>query len=310
MLIRHKCPICKNEKNKNIFSISYKSKKIKKYLSEFYNGMIVGEDLNSIIKMSYTLKECVECKFIYQEHILDERLNKKLYEIWCGTEVSNETKKKLDRYYYKRLACEINYISTFFQKPSSEIKVLDFGMGWGRWALMAKAHGMDVHGYEISIRRIEEAEKNGIIVIDNSRIPNGDFDIINCDNVLEHVADPGAIIEYLCTGLKIGGIIKIAVPYKFNIRSKIRKYGEKSDFINLNGFNQVAPLEHINYYSKKTFETLAKRANLVVYEESILNQYANNVLMDSNFFLVIKHFLRPIARKLGYGNYIFLKRQS
>ena len=45
----------------------------------------------------------------------------------------------------------------------------------------------------------------------------GQFDVVVCQDVLEHVMDPKTVIDSLCGMLKLGGVIYIQIPNKYGI---------------------------------------------------------------------------------------------
>ena len=48
----------------------------------------------------------------------------------------------------------MNLISSLCQKKSKEIKILEFGSGWGFWSRLAKSLNYDIEAIEISGSRI------------------------------------------------------------------------------------------------------------------------------------------------------------
>ena len=54
------------------------------------------------------------------------------------------------------------------QKPR-DVKVLDFGMGWGHYCIASNAVGFDVYGSELSDVRIKYAQNNGVKLIKNTK---------------------------------------------------------------------------------------------------------------------------------------------
>lgn len=89
--------------------------------------------------------------------------------------------------------------------------VLDFGCGIGTWSLAAKRAGALVLGVEVNpvTRQFAEwrADRHGMTlpVVPDLATVDGQFDVVHCWHVFEHVADPEALLDQLLTFLKPDG---------------------------------------------------------------------------------------------------------
>ncbi|MCX7591386.1 MAG: class I SAM-dependent methyltransferase [Kiritimatiellae bacterium] len=144
----------------------------------------------------------------------------------------------------------------------SRLSFLDFGMGWAEWALMARAFGCDAYGVEISEERIRHAEANGIKTFRPGGLPPGSFDIINANQVFEHVPDPLDTLRTLREALREGGVIKIAVPKTRDIYRRLKNGDWLADQHERRSLRAVAPLEHINFYRRETIRTMARKVGM------------------------------------------------
>ena len=107
--------------------------------------------------------------------------------------------------------------------PSSAKAILDVGCGKGRLGHSLKQQASDrkVYGIEYIPSMAAEAEKvlDGVILGDLQTIaisfPYEYFDCIIFADVLEHLADPAALLRKLRQHLKLSGIIVCSIP---NIR--------------------------------------------------------------------------------------------
>jgi 2-polyprenyl-3-methyl-5-hydroxy-6-metoxy-1,4-benzoquinol methylase len=113
-------------------------------------------------------------------------------------------------------------------------RTLDFGGGGGRNSLAIAARGADAHYVDIGIQNSAfmtfRARKRGLRVtvidplveidgrwvIDTAEAARrvGDFDLIICDNVLEHVPDYPRVLAKLAAALKPTGRILECTPWK------------------------------------------------------------------------------------------------
>ena len=75
MLVERKnCPICKLDKFKILYSLSYKDNLIQKFLKNYYNEGI-GPYLNELANYDYVILECLNCSLIFQKFIPDEKFS-------------------------------------------------------------------------------------------------------------------------------------------------------------------------------------------------------------------------------------------
>ena len=92
----------------------------------------------------------------------------------------------------------------------------------------------------------------------NSLIAKGThFDVINMDNILEHVIDPKTLLHQVHTLLKDNSIVIIKVPNDF---SYLQKYFWEHNIIKKTHW--VAPLGHISYFNKEGLISICNVAGL------------------------------------------------
>jgi SAM-dependent methyltransferase len=110
---------------------------------------------------------------------------------------------------YKAPARAVQQLNQFISaqsKAASQVKVLDWGCGRGRFVLWLREQGFDAYGVDIDPEPVNNGlplfEKNGhhnkplsVISADGRTIyPDGFFDFVMTDNVLEHVSDLGKVM--------------------------------------------------------------------------------------------------------------------
>jgi 2-polyprenyl-3-methyl-5-hydroxy-6-metoxy-1,4-benzoquinol methylase len=97
--------------------------------------------------------------------------------------------------------------------------MLDFGCGVGNFLKTAKQMGFQCHGVEYDPKVIEQAQKNSGVSVysfDELKSSGQKFDIIHLGDVLEHMAEPKAIMNELSTLLAKDGIFFIEGPLQNN----------------------------------------------------------------------------------------------
>ena len=108
-------------------------------------------------------------------------------------------------------------------------RILDVGAGTGTAVAAFRAAGHDAWGVEPSLRAVVVAEgrgTEGVVAgslddaLDNDLIPAGPYDVIRMSQVLEHVADPIALLQRLRSIIAPTGRLIVGVP---NLDSVARK---------------------------------------------------------------------------------------
>jgi SAM-dependent methyltransferase len=200
---------------------------------------------------------------VYQSEIPGPALSLKLYEEWIDPQKAFEVyEAPRDLAYFLALADEIANLIQHFNVAPAGLRALDFGMGWGFWCRMAMGLGCEAYGVEISPTRIKNAARRGIQVLRWEEIPNHQFDLINADQVFEHVPQPLETLRHLRQALKPGGLLKISVPDGRNAARNLRRWNWEAAAGSDDSLNSVAPLEHINCFTRKALVAMAARAGL------------------------------------------------
>jgi 2-polyprenyl-3-methyl-5-hydroxy-6-metoxy-1,4-benzoquinol methylase len=281
---------------------------ISDYLHDFYSpqGRI---ELEYFVGALYTLCECEICGMLFQQHIPNEDLLHRLYEYWidpnivCTQALNSESVP-----HFAFFAQEIMQVISWIGRCPASLSFFDFGMGWGKWALMAKAFGCNSYGTELSQQRTAYATSNGITAIAWDDIPRYQFDFINTSQVFEHLADPLGTLRHLGKALKTGGLIKISVPNGYDINRRLRVMDWTAPKETRNSLNAVAPLEHINCFRRRTFKVMAQAVGMEETFLPMLCQYRYTTNWNG-LKGTVRNLAIPIYRNvLKLPNYIFLRK--
>ncbi len=260
---RTSCPVCSSPASSNsLYSVPFSSEKIVNYLDSFYlpQGSV---NHNYLANAQYELVKCNTCELVYQRYIPNDFLMGLLYEKWIDPNII--LKKNVLNYslqYFKKNAEELCTILEHLTKKSSTVKMLDFGMGWGHWCMMAQAFGCEVYGLELSKTRISYAKERGIKILKWEDLKSFTFDFINTEQVFEHIAQPKETIIYLAKSLKAEGIVKLSVPNGKDFNKVLSKMDWNAPKGSEYSLNMVAPLEHINCFNNKALIRLGSEASL------------------------------------------------
>jgi 2-polyprenyl-3-methyl-5-hydroxy-6-metoxy-1,4-benzoquinol methylase len=297
------CPVCSSNHLRQLCDVPYIQGELQAYLRQAYGEII---DFSCLQNSSYSLMQCQECSLFFQKTVPTPKLMDILYNEWISSGQVSPPKQNLD--YYSLYAQDILQVFAFLRKPPATLEVFDFGMGWGRWLLMAKAFGCNVYGSDLSEQRLHHARSNSITPLTWDEIPAYQFDFINSDQVFEHLEDPKGTLAHLAKALKPGGIIKICVPNSSGIRYRLHQMDWAAPKGSLRSLNPVAPLEHINCFTRKAMLKLAEDALLQEVKIPLKIQYQYVTTWNSSK-RIARNLIMPLYRNvLGLQNYYLFQK--
>ena len=202
--------------------------------------------------------DCSECGFKHVVPIPTEDFLSEYYK--------NEFVKNRPQGFYKKMESDVPWLSIFYNEKydlfekyvkSKTPSILDIGSGLGYFLLCGKDRGWKVLGIEPSTDSCNYSKERGINVINdylNSKnsLTLGKFDVVHMHEVIEHLPDPGEMINIVKQMLNPGGILCIGSPNDFNPLQK--------SFVKASGSRQwwISPPEHINYFNFQSIEGLLK----------------------------------------------------
>jgi len=147
--------------------------------------------------------------------------------------------------------------------PASRRRLLDIGSGPGFFAQRAIERGFATEGIDPSRQACAHARSLDVPVTegfyDDEAVKKlGTFDAITLTNMLEHVADPIALLTRASKSLSSGGLICVTVPNDYNQLQETLRRG-----VGLKPW-WVAPPHHLNYF---TFSSLSNLLSRVGFKE-------------------------------------------
>lgn len=281
LIERQRCPYCEGFNFSSLFKKNYSSNILQEFLLSYYKN----RKLLDILKFNqYEIVECAECTGLFQKFIPDDKLSYHLYEKLISANDSFNKKNNITHTNFREYNFDAEIIKNLFKKDNNQIKILEFGCGWGFWAKFMKELNFDVETIEISETRIRYLEKNKIKNYKNMNELVKNYDLIFSNQALEHVSSPFQIIKNLYNRLNKGGVMYHKFPSSFLFKKKLSKnYKPKKDCAH--------PLEHINIFNKKCFEKMIKRIKLK--EENV----ENLGFINKTKFIKNKFFFNQIILK-------------
>lgn len=313
---RRVCPACGGSAMKEIFISRFDQPPISIYIMSFYGPYRIAELKDWV----YQLDECQECELVFQRYIGDESFLSEMYGNWLSTE-EHQTEAHaafahlLTIPHATRDGHELMWASKHLGKPLSNMRTLDYGMGWALWARIAKELGCESFGFDLSSVRMEAATQHGIKVLEADNFPAESFDFINTEQVFEHVPDPLALAVQLSMALRPGGILKVSVPNGADILHRLKIGNWAAEKGTKQSLNPVAPLEHINCFTEKSLVKMGAKVNLMPIPKNTFAQFAflshKGTINLRAAKETVKAFIRPWYRFHNRQSlYIWLQRAA
>lgn len=165
--------------------------------------------------------------------------------------------------------------------PPERRRLLDIGSGPGLFLARARERGWQTLGIEPSRQAAAYAQAMGLEIRNEFLTPAaldlGPFDAIHLSAVLEHIADPMAMLELAHAMLAPGGLLCIVVPNDYNpIQLAARKACGLAPW-------WIAPPHHINYFSPDSLKRCLQGCGFVDTELSTTFPIDLFLLMGDNY---------------------------
>jgi SAM-dependent methyltransferase len=250
-VLRDACINCKSRSLRELSSGSFDANP----LHDFIANDPWGENpIDYLRGQSWQYLECTECGTAFHGRILAPEWSARKFERWMTTgaierflQRSLTPQAVFDRaIHFTRRAMEIEVLTRDL-RDNRALRVLDFGCGDGEFIDLCALLGFDACGIERSAAR--KRGNRGTVYPRVEDLTGEPFHAITLYEVLEHLDDPGAILECLAPLLIPGGILLLETPDCSGSRS-IETRGD---------YDAIHPLEHINGFTPPTLRRFAER---------------------------------------------------
>ena len=178
--------------------------------------------------------------------------------------------KEANNYYNQTRSEVANFV------PSNIKSILDIGCSQGDFLKLVKEQtGAETWGIEVvteiaeeAINKIDHVLVGKIEELINS-IPNGYFDCISFNDVLEHLIEPIDVLKMMRFKLSENGIIIASIPnvrYFFNLRDLlIYKDWHYTD-------SGILDSTHIRFFTQKSMKRLFEEAGYIIIRQKGINK--------------------------------------
>jgi len=186
-----------------------------------------GNDEKNVVLQTwgkYEIRECPQCQLIFSWPMIPGDL-----EFYQKYPVYDNPNIQVSKNAYLAIAKK-KFNRRLLQMVPPQGKMLDIGCGNGAWVKVAMEAGIDAWGIDMNEQSINFGRK--VYMLDDTRLLIGRvedlyqdhkltsqlFDLITLFEVIEHVADPSALIRTLTPFLKPGGFLALSCPNEARIQ--------------------------------------------------------------------------------------------
>lgn len=139
------------------------------------------------------------------------------------------------------------------------LKLADFGCGWGDFLQAAAGEGIGLLGLEQDAIKLAHARSRGLKVTSDLETFSafGPCDVFVMNAVLEHVLNPGEILDKAHAMLKPGGLLALStMDYRGGFIKKNQESLVKTGAALTMHLN---PVEHVNVFERKTLLMMIRK---------------------------------------------------
>jgi 2-polyprenyl-3-methyl-5-hydroxy-6-metoxy-1,4-benzoquinol methylase len=196
-------------------------------------------------KDKFAVVTCNTCTHHFIPHYYRKQIE---YTQYKGADVTAAVRAGNNWVKIQRHKLRFRFIKKFIKSG----KLFDLGAGWGHFMLAGKELGYDVYGVEI-------AEQPYLYCVNDLKLPvdhidffqmdgSRKFDLITMWDVLEHIDHADVFLKKCAELTQQGGYLFLQVPQIDSYFAKRHRDSWK-----------MMGLDHVNYFSKKTMQTLLER---------------------------------------------------
>ena len=206
---------------------------------------------------------CRNCGMVYCEHIWDDDTIRRIY---VDTVDHSRNKDEIllisKRVSLARIWANIlRTLKLLGKEKLGDLKIIDFGCGWGDFLDMVYGYGVNAVGYDLDSDKTELATERGQrIVRDIDELKSyGPVDVVVMLSVLEHLQEVKYSLNLVKDMLKKGGLFVFSVmDYRsIYIKRNVNRLKNKLPALTSN----LNPVFHVNVYDYKSVMRTMKNYN-------------------------------------------------
>jgi SAM-dependent methyltransferase len=173
---------------------------------------------------TFHLVSCADCGFVYVSDPFED--------------TANHTEMNQIDWAFRSRHHQIRRLIRSHLGPGAQ--VVEIGCGRGEVGYLLRDDDVHYTGYEPARGLSDFGIAHGVNIVQRPFRGESKADAIIIDNVLEHVAAPGAIMKEAAKALNPGGLLIVIVPNRNDVRAVMPKWRRRYRWI---------PPDHINYFA-------------------------------------------------------------
>ncbi len=244
----NKCSVCNSLDTFVVKTLAGETlESFSEYSKKYYDGYL--ESMLDNVKTS--LCRCNNCRHFFYSELPSETKIKQMYEIHASRYKESSSRQSAVQKKYK------NNILQSIKKIMPHAKTfLDFGAGNCLWSDTA-ADYFKVTAYDEHISRMNNSTKYSL-VNEFADLKTKKFDVIFCNQVLEHLIDPDDVMNKILNMCHSETLVYISVPntQRANYKNFVDDWPYDGKVNHL-----MAPFQHLQGYSQKSLRILSENNN-------------------------------------------------
>ncbi len=241
------------------------------------------------IVKQWKIVQCIDCSFVYTNPRLTNKAIKNLYEInyFKNNEYGYVNYNDNPHLKKSNFSKWINDALPYLSKNNTVI-ALDIGCAAGfAFPVFEENNIKNVEGIELDADYVIELQNKGYTIFNKPLLENNfnkKYSIITLFDVVEHLTNLDEHLIFLNNIMQTNGIMVVVTPDYASVQRKI--FGKR--------WFQFKPMEHINYFTLKSFTKIAQRNGFQLLAHKKSGQFA-----DANFIITrLQKYNFPLAKIL------------
>jgi len=256
---KRNCPVCDQSEAGVImrFTPEILSEINPTYNLEAFKNIIEGKE------EFLTYSKCSNCGMVYCEYIWDDEI---LHRIYVDTVDHSRNKDEIllisKRVSLVRIWANIlRTLKLLGKEKLGDLKIIDFGCGWGDFLDTVQGYGVEAVGYDLDSDKTELATERGHKIVGHiDELKSfGPVDVVVMLSVLEHLQDVKNSLNLVKELLKKGGLFVFSImDYRsIYIKRNVNRLKKELPVLTRN----LNPIFHVNIYDYKSVMRTIKNNN-------------------------------------------------
>jgi len=251
---RDLCPGCGAADLNTLYYKGYDDPRMQEYLESVYQNHAEADCLRG---QTFQVEACRRCGLAFQRNVFNDVGAQRLYDTWINSGLAEQWNRVAQK--NRGLWCaQLLFVEKLLHTP--EVRMLDYGAGFGDFARLGHGYGWHVDVLEFSEERACTLRRESLQLVRTLEDKERHYDYIHVSQVLEHLADPFKALKAIHRALHDDGVAFVAVPNCRGLANTLRK----ADALPMEAFIKAlldcSALQHINSFTKAPLLRLCRRA--------------------------------------------------